>query len=400
MSWSGNHPKTLDGIRILDFTRLLPGPFGTMLLADLGADVVKIEAPEGGDYARWYPPMFGSGSNAMGAFFASINRGKRSLSINLKTPRGVDLLRKLASTADVLIESFRPGVMSRLGLGPEDLRQDNRGLIYCAISGYGQTGPFVDRAGHDLNYLAVGGALEQTAAAGEAPHPPGFQLADIFGGGMYAALSIVAALFSRERRGEGAELDISMTDGAATTLAPLFARLAAGDRMPKRGEDQLTGALPCYRVYPTADDKFMSLGALEPKFWTGFCLAVGKSDWVHRGFDSALTKEVKNLFRTKSRDEWALVFADHDVCCEPVLDASEAMETELFRARNFFFELGAPDRAVTFQTATPVTPIMSQQALLPPPKLGEHSVEVLAEAGLDDAEIRALLDDSVIKVSD
>ena len=371
-----------------------------MLLADLGADVVKIEAPEGGDYARWYPPMFGSGSDTVGAFFASLNRGKRSLSINLKTPRGVDLLRRLAQTADVLIESFRPGVMSRLGLGPENLRSQNKGLIYCAISGYGQDGPFVDRAGHDLNYLAIGGALEQNAPVHGSPHPPGFQLADIFGGGMYAALSIVAALFGRERTGEGAELDISMTDGAATTLAPLFARLAAGDRMPERGEDQLTGGLPCYRVYRTADDKFMSLGALEPKFWTGFCLAVGKADWMNRGFDYGLVDEMNQLFSSRTRDEWTQVFADHDVCCEPVLDAKEAMDQELFRARNFFFELGAPDRVVTFQTATPVTPKLSRQALRPPPKLGEHSFEVLSEAGFGEVEIRALLDEAVIKTSD
>ena len=397
MSWSGNHPKTLSGFRILDLTRLLPGPFGTMLLADLGADVVKIEAPQGGDYARWYPPMCGTGDDAMGAFFASINRGKRSLSVNLKVARGADLFRQLVSSADVVIESFRPGVMARLGLGPDDLRQANESLIYCAISGYGQTGPFRDRAGHDLNYLAIGGALEQTAEAGEAPHPPGFQLADIFGGGMYAALSIVAALFHRERTGKGAELDISMTDGAATTLAPLFARVAAGDRVPKRGEDQLTGGLPCYRVYSAADGKFVSLGALEPKFWGGFCAAVNKPDWMNRGFDPKLVGDVKALFLTKTRDEWAELFSAHDVCCEPVLDAAEAMELELFRARNLFFDLGSPDRTVTFQTATPVTPTLSRKALRSPPKLGENTVEVLSEAGLEQAEIQTLLDDGVIK---
>lgn len=400
MNWSGNHPRTLEGIRVLDFTRLLPGPFSTMLLADLGAEVTKIEAPEGGDYARWYPPMFGEGAEAMSALFASVNRGKRSVSINLKHAPGAEIARKLAASVDVVVETFRPGVMDRLGLGPAQLREANPGLIYCGITGFGQTGPYRDAAGHDLTYLAMGGALEQTAPLGGAPHPPGFQLADLMGGGMYATMAILAALYHRERSGEGAELDISMTDGAATTMAPLFGRLAAGGDLPTRGGAELTGGIPCYRVYECSDGKFMAIGALEPKFWNGFCAAVAKPEWVSKAYNSDPTyiAEVETLFQTRTRDEWAGLFADKDICCEPVLDVAEVMQSDLMKARELFFELGGVGRVATLQTATPITPSLSRQALQPPPFQGEHTRETLCSLGLADGDIEALVASKTVKV--
>jgi alpha-methylacyl-CoA racemase len=397
MSFTGNHPETLRGVRILDLTRLLPGPFCTMLLADLGADVIKLEAPLGGDYARWYPPHIGEGAASMGAFFASINRGKRSLTLDLKRPAGRALLLRLVETADVLVESFRPGVMERLGLGPDALAERKPELVYCAISGYGQDGPYRDRAGHDLNYLALAGALEQTGPRGGHPLVAGYQLADIAGGGLYAALGILAALFDRQRSGRGARLDISMTEGALTFMGPLAARLRAGQPLPDRGADQLSGGLPCYRVYATRDGGHMALAALEPKFWASFCHLVGKPEWVSAGHfaDSPIHSEVEALFASRDRDDWTALLAEHDVCCEPVLGLDEVLESTLMGVRRLFFTLGAPGAPQSLQTASPVTPALGRLALRAPPRLGEHSVELLRELGVDKAELDALIADGV-----
>jgi crotonobetainyl-CoA:carnitine CoA-transferase CaiB-like acyl-CoA transferase len=390
--WTGNNPDTLAEIRVLDLTRLLPGPFCTILLADLGADVIKVEDPSGGDYARWFPPTFGQGKRAIGAFFSSVNRGKRSLALNLKKAAGREILLDLARRADVLVESFRPGVMDRLGVGPGALREASPNLVYCAISGYGQGGPYRLRAGHDLNYLAACGALDQTAPRDGAPHPAGFQLADLAGGGLYAALAIVSALFHRERTGEGAVLDVSMTEGALSFMAPVLAQLAAGGAAPERGAGQLTGGLPCYRVYRTADDRYISLAALEPKFWAGFCQAVGRLDWMGQGHqpDSPITPDVEALFCTRTRDAWAEFFAEHDICVEPVRSPEEVLESELMRARRVFFRLGGASAPETFQVATPLTPPRGRRALRPPPRLGQHSSEILAELGLDPGAIERL----------
>lgn len=383
MSETGN-PRALSGVRVVDLTRLFPGPFCTMLLADLGADVIKVESPQGGDYARWFPPNFGSGPDSIGAFFAALNRGKRSVALDLKGEADRAAFLRLVETADVVVESFRPGVMARLGLGADVLAEHRPDVITCSVSGYGQTGPMRDRAGHDLNYIALGGALDQTGPRGGSPHPPGFQLADVAGGALYAALAIVSALYHRLRTGRGSRLDISMADGALTLLAPVFARITAGAEPPVRGADQLTGGLPAYSVYPTADGKFMSLAALEPKFWTTFCNAVDRPDWLSHGhtYDSPVRDEIAALFRTKTRDEWIAFFDDLDAMCEPVLSPAEVLDSELARAREIFFTLVRPDGTGTLQTATPVTPRRGRLAQRPPPLLGEHTEEVLRELGL------------------
>lgn len=399
--WTGNHPETLAGVRVVDLSRLLPGPFASMLLADLGADVIKIEDPNGGDYARWFPPHYEAGSDKMGVVFASLNRGKRCLAMNLKKDAGKDVFRELIKTADVLLESFRPGVMERLGLSPDELRALNPGLVYCAISGFGQDGPFHTRAGHDLNYLGIAGVVDQNGTADGGPRPPGFQLADVAGGSLYAALSIVAALFRREKSGKGATLDISMTEGALTFMAPLFGRIVAGEEMAERGRDQLTGGLPCYRTYRTSDDKYVTLGALEPKFWMAFCNAVGKPNWVSGGHSntSPLHGEVEELFASRTRDEWVAEFSGLDFCFEPVLTAQEALESELMKARQVFFTLGAASQIQSLQTSTPVTPKVSQLSLQPPPKFGEHSHEVLTSLGLGEDEIAILVADGIVRLA-
>ena len=248
---------------------LVPGPFCTLLLADMAADVIKVEDTRGGDYARYYPPMVGD----FGAFFASVNRNKRSITLNLKSAEGVEIARKLAAESDVVIESFRPGVMANLGVGYDDLKAVNPSLVYCSISGYGQTGPFAKRAGHDLNYMAHAGLLDQNGAT--SPNVPGFQLADIAGGALYAALGITSALFRRERTGVGAHLDISMTEGALSLAIPALATISAGGEAP-RGQGMLTGGIAAYNVYETRDERYLAVGSLEPKFWAGFVQAIAR----------------------------------------------------------------------------------------------------------------------------
>ncbi|MBN1945513.1 MAG: CoA transferase [Bradymonadales bacterium] len=401
MSWTGNHPATLEGIRVLDLTRLLPGPYCTALLADLGADVVKLEEPGQGDWARWVPPYYGIGPHQMGALFASINRGKRSLALNLKKKGGRALFLELVKTADVLVESFRPGVMDRLDLSADRLEQIRPGLIYCALTGYGQEGPYRDRAGHDLNYLAVTGALEQSGRADGPPHPPGFQAADLLGGTLYAALSILAALFHRQRTGEGARLDVAIAEGAATLMAPLFARIDAGEPTPPRGRDQLTGGFPCYNVYATADGRYLALGALEPKFWGELCQAVGHPEWIGLGHqvDSEVHHQLRALFATRSREEWLALLGGLEICLEPVLSPLEVLESEWATTRRLFYKLGGKDRPRTLQTSTPATPRTARDAVRPPPRLGEHTEEILAELGLTTKELSQLAGDGVIAMS-
>jgi crotonobetainyl-CoA:carnitine CoA-transferase CaiB-like acyl-CoA transferase len=376
----------LSDLKILDLSRLLPGPFCTLLLADMGADVLKIEEPGGGDYARYFPPMIAN--NSVSAFFAGINRNKRSMTLNLKDESGVEILGKLVADADILVESFRPGVMERLGLGYEALRGINEGLIYCSISGYGQDGPMNQRAGHDLNYMARAGLLEQNGPAAGPPSMPGFQVADIAGGTLYAAIGILGALHKRDRTGKGDLVDISMTDGALSLHLPLHASAAAG-QAPQRGAEMLNGGLPCYNIYATGDQKYLAVAALEPKFWAGFVEAIGAPQLLSDGMNSGAAgietrRQVAEILGAKPLDEWLQIFAEVDVCVEPVRSPAEALKDELFRARRRFFDI-----AGTHQTRTPLTPLDRQHT--PAPRLGEHTDEVLGELGLGDKaeELRA-----------
>lgn len=382
--------RWLDGLRVLDLSRLLPGPFCTMLLADMGAEVIKVEDARGGDYARYYPPYLDEG---FGAFFATINRNKRSIGLDLKDARGVALLTELAASADVLVESFRPGVMERLGCGHEQLAEVNPGLIYCAITGYGQDGPLAARAGHDLNYLALAGVLEQNGRAGDAPVTPGFQLADIAGGALYAALGVTSALYRRERTGQGAFVDVSMTEGALSFHLPIHATMSRGEQV-ERGQGMLTGGVPCYGVYETSDGRHLAVGSLEPKFWMGLVQALGvpelATDNLATGEEGARVRaKIAEVIAGKTLDEWTALLAEVDVCCEPILTPAEAIESELFRARQMFFDLQG-----IRQTRTPLTPPGREHA--PAPAHGEHTDAVLGE--LRSAEqLEALRAEGVVK---
>ncbi|HLU65117.1 MAG TPA: CaiB/BaiF CoA-transferase family protein [Kofleriaceae bacterium] len=381
--------RALDGIRVLDLSRLLPGPYLTMVLADLGADVVKVEDPRIGDYLRQIPPAVAG----MSGRFLAVNRGKRSLALDLKTDAGRDAFLRMASRADVVVESFRPGVMDRLGLGWAALSQANPRLVLCSISGYGQTGPYVERAGHDLGYIGLAGVLAMGGARGGAPAMPGVQIADLAGGALWGLSAVLAALVGRERTGRGAQLDISMTEGALALLAAELGNLDAGGEVPTRGTATLNGGLACYGVYRTADDRYLAVGALEPKFWSAFNQAIGRkvdlSELVAPPErQEEVRAEVQAILATRTRDEWAEILAAHDCCVEPILEMDELAAHPLHRARGVFTRAALPAGGDVLQVRTPLAPARTERM---PPRLGEHSREVLAEYGLADDEIGRLL---------
>jgi alpha-methylacyl-CoA racemase len=379
----------LEGIRVLDLSRLLPGPFLTMILADMGADVVKVEDPRVGDYMRAFPP----GKGGMSGRFLAVNRNKRSLALDLKEPKAKGAFLRLVETSDVVVESFRPGVMDRLGVGYDALRARNPKIVLCSISGYGATGPYVERAGHDLNYIGLAGVLAMgSEARGRPPAMPGVQIADFAGGGLWGATAVLGALVGRERTGEGAHLDISMTEGAMSLLIAELGNLDCGAR-PTRGTEALNGGMACYGVYATRDGKYLSVGALEPKFWLEFNKAIGRAGNLGELIgppeqQDKLRAELAAILASKTRDEWSEILLAHDCLCEPVLEPDELADHPLHKAREVFFTLDGGALGPIRQMRTPVG-VPEQRAM--PPKLGEHSRAVLAEYGFAEDEIAALL---------
>jgi crotonobetainyl-CoA:carnitine CoA-transferase CaiB-like acyl-CoA transferase len=388
------HP--LEGLTVLDLTRLLPGGFCSLLLADFGADVIKVEDTGMGDYIRWSSPGYdGVEASARSAAFLALNRGKRSIRVNLKSAGGREVLRRLARGADVLLESFRPGVLDRLGVGYERLREENPGLVYCAITGYGQDGPNRDRSGHDMNYLGLNGLLGLTGDADGPPVQAAGQIADIGGGALVAAIGVLIALRERERSGRGQLVDCSMFDGSLSWLAMVAAQTFAGGSVPRRGSLPLAGGIVCYRPYRCSDG-WVTLGALEPKFWSEFCRGVGREDLIEHAFDppgSEAHAAVSEIFAGRTREEWREFASEHDCCLEPVLDLDEALDSELVTARDMVVEIDQPGAAQPVRllglpiklSRTPGDP-----ARAPGPGLGEHTEEVLAAAGFTAEEIASL----------
>ena len=392
----------LERLKVLDLTRLLPGGFCSMLLADFGADVIKVEDTGLGDYVRWAPPYYeGVERSAGSALFLSLNRGKRSIRIDLKSAQGKDVLLRLVREADVLLESFRPGVLDRLGVGYERLREENPGLVYGAITGYGQDGPGRDRSGHDLNYLGLNGILGLSGEADGPPVPSAAQVADLGGGALMAVVGVLIALRERERSGQGQQVDCSMFDGSLSLLAMLAAEMLAGGAVPRRGELRLAGGIVCYRPYRCADG-YVTLGALEPKFWSAFCQGVGREDLAGHAFDppgSEAHRTVSEIFAERTREQWRAFAAEHDCCLEPVLDLDEALSGELVAAREMVVSLDQPgaDQPVRLLglpfklSRTPGDPVRA-----PGPGLGEHTRDVLKEAGYTSAEVDALLESGAV----
>jgi crotonobetainyl-CoA:carnitine CoA-transferase CaiB-like acyl-CoA transferase len=399
----------LEGVRVLDLSRLLPGGFCSLLLADFGAEVLKVEDTGMGDYIRWSPPFYdGAHESARSALFLSLNRNKRSIRLDLKSDGGREALLRLVREYDVVLESFRPGVLDRLGVGYERMREENQGIVYCAISGYGQDGPKTDASGHDMNYLGLIGLLGLTGDSGGAPVQAGGQIADLGGGALMAAFGIMAALRERDGggvgspgSGQGQMVDVSMSDGALSWLAMVAAAYFADGNVPRRGELPLAGALVCYRPYECSDG-WVSLGALEPKFWQAWCRGVGREDLIGVQFErpgSDAHRQIQEVFRSRSREQWEAFAREHDCCLEPVLELDEALDSELVAAREMVVELSQPGaERVVRQLGIPIkldrTP--GDHARIPGPALGEHTEEVLLGAGYSDAEVAELLDSGAV----
>lgn len=374
----------LKGIRVLDLSRLLPGPVASLHLADLGADVIKIEDTGVGDYAR----TMGDGPDGTSWFFRAVNRNKRGLTLDLKQSPGREALLQLVASADILLESFRPGVMERLGLGYEALLATNPRLVYCAITGYGQDGPWALRAGHDLNYIAQAGVLEQTGSKGGPPAIPALQIGDLLGGAMTAVSAMLAALFKAQATGEGSFVDVAMSDSVlAHNLFPLFARQSG--QLPARGDDLLTGGHANYGVYRTQDGKYMAVAPLEEKFWRLFCDAIGRSELKARYAETAtpeLRRELETLFASRPQADWVALFDAVDCCVTPVLSLDEALEHPQMRARAMSLTAdGMTQYAPPFKISGWSFAV---EKLAPAP--GEHTDEILSELGYDAEQIASL----------
>lgn len=366
----------LEGVKVIDFTAMLPGAICTLFLADLGAEVIKIEPPETGEAAR------GPKGTPPGGIFHVTNRNKKSVAVDLKSPEGVAAVRRLIRQAQILVESFRPGVLARLGLGWEEVRGINPALIYCSITGFGQQGPLAHKAGHDINYQCIGGIVGQNEIDGGRPSPGAVPIADLGGGALTSAVGILAALYDAGRTGVGRHVDIAMTDAAmALNVSALASRAMNGGSDPVPGRDILSGGLPCYSTYQTADGRWLAVGAIEPKFWSAFCIALDRPDLIARGWDmgtkrDAAAAEIAGAVATKTLAEWMEILETVDACATPVLTLSESLDDANAKARGMVIEV-AGGGAVTTQYALPIKMSDFEFAVrIPPPLLGEHNREL------------------------
>ena len=393
-------PGPLASLRILDFTTLLPGPFATMALADMGAAGVRVESPTRPDMVRFLPPYDGDTS----AWHGVLNRNKRSLALDLKRPDAADVIRRLVTTGgyDIIIEQFRPGVMDRLGIGYDDLRKASPALIYCALTGYGQTGPLRDRAGHDNNYLALSGALSYSGRRETGPPPLGIQVADIGGGALGALVGLLAAVVHRAATGEGQFVDISMLDMMLAWQAHLISHYLVAGETPEPEEMALNGGR-AYDLYETADGRRLSVGSLEPKFWEGFCVAIDRPDLIAPGLsldpaDQAWVKaEARAAILARPLVEWMAVFAPLDVCVEPVLTVPEALAQPHVAARELVVDVPRPGGVAQRQIASPWRFSAGEADYRHTgAALGAHTAEVLREAGFNESEIKDIHDRQTI----
>lgn len=374
----------LKGIRVLDLSRLLPGPYLTQLMSDMGAEVIKVETPLAGDYARLAPPEMG-----LGSLYETVNQDKKSLALNYRNPRGCEIFMKLAATADVVLEGFRPTVADRYGIGYEAVRAVKPDIVYCSLSGYGQEGPYQQRAGHDLNYLSIGGAVSLNGRPSERPVPYGLPVADL-SGCMLAAIAILGALVGRERNGKGMYLDMALLDGVISWMTPLALSAHFSGLNVGAGTHPLLGGQACFNVYGTADGKYLTLAALEPHFWGDFCKTIDRTDLIKRQFDPTLGPELVAVFGQKTRAEWLALFADTDACVEPVYSVEEMLSDPQVRARGH----------IRMKDGRPVgmnSPfVFARGERSPAPTLGADTRELLGEIGVDDDEINALAERRII----
>lgn len=375
----------LEGIRVLDLTRLLPGPYASLMLADFGADVIKVEDTKLGDYARWGEPKISDYS----AMFHSLNRNKRSITLDLKTDEGKEVFIDLVKTADVLIESFRPGVMDRLGIGYDTLKTHQPKLIYCAITSYGQNGPYRDAPGHDINFLSYSGLLDLQGEREGKPISSPVQIGDIGGGSLMATIGILISIIEAKKSGKGQFIDISMLDGAVSWMQTFLPEYLTTNVAPKRGELTLNGGKACYEFYETRDRRFLAVGALELKFWKNFCRVIGKDELIaelNAPLEKQLQmkKEIQAVIEEKTLQEWQKLFKGVDACVSPVLNVEEMVENPQIKHRQIIEEVYHDNTGVMRQIANPIKLSRTKaKTVRQAPALGEHNEEIYTELGIN-----------------
>ena len=390
--------RTLDGVRVLDLTRLLPGDYCTMMLGDMGAEVIKIEEPSLGDYIRWVPPLI----NGQSISHLMLNRNKKSMKLNLKSEKGKEVFYKLVERSDIVIECFRPGVVKKLGIDYESASKVNQRIVYCSMSGYGQDGPYRDLPGHDVNYIGYGGILGITGPSGGAPVIPGVQIADLTTG-LMAVTAILAALLARERMGKGQFIDVSFLDVVAS-LTVLPAAFYVGDgRPPRRGRWLLNGGFPCYSVYEAKDGRYITIGCLEEEFWANLCRALGVTDFIKYQYttDDAKLKEmfqtIKKIFKTRTLKEWIKFLSKEDVPCGPVYDMDEVFKDPQILHRKMVTEVEYPSVGKIKQLGMPMkfseTPCEIRGLS---PSFGEHTEEILKWLGYTETKILGMRQEGII----
>jgi len=389
----------LEGIKVLDLSRVIAGPFCTQLLADYGAEVIKVEDRQGGDPSRQQQPLI----NGTGSLFYLVNRNKKSLALDLKQEEGKEVLRRLVREADVLIEQFRPGVMDKLGLGYKDLNAENPRLIYCSLSGYGQTGPMSVAPSHDLNFQSLAGMALLNGRPEEIPLVPPLTFMAMAGGSLYAMAAIMMALFQRNKTGEGQYCDVAILDGSVSMTASLLADWAGSGNLPRRGEGRLAGGFACYNIYATGDGGYISLAAVESKFWKEFCEGIGYPEFADAQWDpvqqEAIRMAVQDYFLTRPRQEWEKLFENSDICFSPLLDLDEMCQHPQVTAREMITRLHdfvSPGRDLCL-TGLPVKLSASPGQVIPEfAALGEHSEEIIRQLGYSEEELKRLRERGVI----
>ena len=376
--------QPLNGIRVLDLSRLLPGPYVTQLFADLGAEIIKVEKPGAGDYARDFTSEMG-----LAGMFDAVNRGKKSVGLDYRSPRGREIFFELCKTADVILESFRPGAVKNWGIGFDDVRAVKEDIIYCSLSGYGQEGPYRDRAGHDVNYTAIGGALFLNASPDGTPMPYALPLSDL-SGGMLAAVTILAALSGHDRSNRGCYIDVSLLDGMVALVAPLIGGAYFHQQKTGNASLPITTGRPYYAVYRTADEKFISFAPIESHFWKRFCERIERPDLSDRQFDPAIGNVLASIFSSKPRAEWMSLLGDLDACIEPVNTFEEMLFDPHVQARgHVHMEDGKPVRM-----NSPF--VFARVDCAAAPRLGENTRDILMQLGVTEKELSELSAQNVI----
>ena len=391
--------RPLDGVRILDLSRLLPGPYASHILANFGADVIKVERPGEGDYMREHMPEL----QGMGATFFTINRGKRSIAIDLRHEQGKEIFRAMVKRADVVLDGFRPGVMERLGLGYDQLTKVNPRLIYAALTGFGQSGPYTDRAGHDLNYLALSGMLELLADEDGVPLLPGVQIADIAAGALPTVIGVLLALQHRQKRRVGQMVDIAMFDSLIGLMPVQIANYSATKLRPRRLHERLFGKYACYNIYPVRNGRYLSVAALEPHFWEDLCHAIDRPDLIDDQYadghaQDVLKAELTRTFQKKQVEDWMEIFSESDACVSEVREIPRAVQDPAVAHRGMITPVRGKDGEIyeqigVFPKLAKTPGYVSGEA----PNRGEHTRQILRQMKYKVRRIEELLNEGAIE---